>query len=150
PHRRALAGARHPRHARRHGAVPADVGVAPSARPEVLGEALQATLPAAGRADRAAHVLPALAVAVEAPVLELDPRALGPLGDEPHLDLARPGQVGLELPLRRDVPADHHAPAGLEAQHARPLALAAVDADVVDATARAELEDHLGQLTLED
>ena len=39
----------------------------------------------------------------------LDAGALGRLGDEPDLNLAGLGRVGLDLPLRVDVPADQNA-----------------------------------------
>src|SRR4029453_16175605 len=35
----------------------------------------------------------ALAVTLEVAMLELDPGAVGPIGDEPHLELARMGRV---------------------------------------------------------
>ena len=63
------------------------------------GVAPQAAAPAVVGPDRVAHLLPALAMAVEVPVLELHARAVGRLGDEAHLDLAgRRG--GLDLPPR--------------------------------------------------
>src|SRR5438094_3511855 len=115
-----------------------------------LGEEPQAAGPAAGRPDGVAHLLPALAVAIEVPVLELDARAVGRLADEAQLDLARLVEVGLELPLRADVPADDEAVRRLVGEHARPAALAAVDAAVVDVAALARLEDHVGELPLDD
>src|SRR5947208_13304842 len=51
-------------------------------------EELQPALPAVGGADRVAHRLPALAVAVEMAVLELDAGPLPALRDEAHLELA--------------------------------------------------------------
>ena len=93
--------------------------------------------------------LPAGAVAVEVAVLELDPRPLRRLGDEPHLDLAGLLEVGLDLPLRADVPAEHDPVRWLVGEHARPPAFAAVDAAVVDVPADARLEDGLGDLDAE-
>src|SRR2546423_9007072 len=115
-----------------------------------VGEQPQPTGPAAGRADGVADLLPALAVPIEVAVLELDARAIGALADEAHLDLARLLEIGLELPLRADVPADDEAVGRLVGEHARPAALAAVDAAVVDVAALAALEDHLRELPLED
>src|SRR4051794_30083517 len=82
-------------------------------------------------------------MAVEVAVLELDPSALGPLGDEPHLDLAALLRVGLELPGGADVPAEDHPVGRLVDQDAGPVALAAVDPAVVDAASRPGLEDGL-------
>src|ERR671918_322063 len=53
-----------------------------------LGKPLQVKRPAALGGNRLALALPALAVAVEVAVLELDPGPLRPVGDEAHLDLA--------------------------------------------------------------
>src|SRR5256885_16718375 len=105
--------------------------------------------PAALTADALAQALPALAVAIQVPVLEHDARSLGALGDKAHLDLARPLEIRLDLPLRTDVPAKHKPVRGLVGEHARPLALAAVHAAVVDPAARARLEDRLRDLHLE-
>src|SRR5215213_4934950 len=84
---------------------------------------------------------------VELAVLELDPRAVRQLLEEAHLDLARPRRVGLDLPLRTDVPAEDHARGRLERDHARPVALAAVLAAVVDAPADTRLEHPLDDWT---
>src|SRR5580693_178373 len=73
---------------------------------EPLRERTQPDLPAPVRADRVAHRLPAVAVAVDVTVLELDPRTRRAVGDEPDLYLTRPGRVGLDLPLHRDVPTE--------------------------------------------
>src|SRR4051794_9239818 len=45
---------------------------------------------------------------------------------------------------------DDEALGRVEGEHARPAALAAVDAAVEDVAAHARLEDHLGELALED
>jgi hypothetical protein len=55
---------------------------------EQVGEPLQVERPAALTADALAEALPALTVAPEVAVLELDPRPLRRFGDEAHLDLA--------------------------------------------------------------
>src|SRR5207237_2629115 len=83
--------------------------LAPPSAPGALGEALEADLPTLGRADCVAHLLPALAVAVEVAVLELDARSARDFGHEAHLDLAGALRIGLELPLQADVPADDEA-----------------------------------------
>src|SRR5215207_9038398 len=116
---------------------------------EALGESLQVERPAALGVDRAALALPALAVAVEVAVLEFDTCALRGLGDEANLHLARLLEVGLDLPLRGDVPAEHDPVRRLIGEHARPLALAAVDAAVVDAPTRASLKHRLRYLDSE-
>ena len=56
-----------------------------SASRQAVGEALQAVAPAVGGTNGVADRLPAVAVAVEVAVLELDPRAGRALGDETHL-----------------------------------------------------------------
>src|SRR4051812_23537347 len=86
---------------------------------------------------------------VEVAVLELDARALRGLGDEGDLDLARLRRVGLDPPLRADVPAEHDAARRLVDEHARPVAFAAVDAAVVDAPALPTLEHRLGDVDAE-
>src|SRR5215207_7373909 len=116
---------------------------------EALGESLQVERPAALGVDRAALALPALAVAVEVAVLEFDTCALRGLGDEANLHLARLLEVGLDLPLRGDVPAEHDPVRRLIGEHARPLALAPIHAAVVDAPALASLEHRLRYLDVE-
>jgi hypothetical protein len=83
-------------------------------------------------------------VPVEAAVLQLDPGAVRSLGHKPDLDLAGQLRVGLDLPLRADVPAEYHAGWRLVGQDPRPPAFAAVDGAVVDVPADAGLEDCLG------
>ncbi len=77
-------------------------------------------------------------------MLELHPRSLGGLGDETDLHLAGLREIGLDLPLRRDVPADEQPVRGLVREDAGPAADAPVDAAVVDVTSDAPLEDGLG------
>src|ERR1035437_9396651 len=62
--------------------------------------------------DAIANRLPAGTVPVEVAVLQFDPGAVRPLGHEPDLDLASQLRVGLDLPLRADVPAEYHAGGG--------------------------------------
>jgi hypothetical protein len=82
-------------------------------------------------------------------VLELDARPLRRLGEEAHLDLARLLEVGLELPLWADVPADHDPMRRLVGEHARPAALAPVHAPVLEVAADARLEHGLRDLDRE-
>src|SRR5215207_2034192 len=96
--------------------------------------------------SRRALARPAVTVAVEVAVLELDARALRGFGDEAHLDLAGFLGVRLDLPLGADVPAEHDPVRRLVGEHARPLAFAAVDAAVVDAPALAGFEHRLRDL----
>src|ERR1700733_14412432 len=91
------------------------------------GEALQVQRPALVAVHAFSDPLPSLAVAVQVAVFELDPGALGPLGDETDLDLARLLRVGLDLPPRADIPADDHAVGRVVDQDPGPTALAAVD-----------------------
>src|SRR5919106_665063 len=80
---------------------------------------------------------------------ELEARAVGCLRDEAHLDLAGLVEIGLDLPLWADVPAEHDPVGRLVCEHASPAALAAVDATVIDVAAHVGLEDGLGDLDLE-
>jgi hypothetical protein len=94
--------------------------------------------------DAVADRLPAGTVPVEVAVLQFDPGAVRSLGHEPDLDLAGQLRVGLDLPLRADVPAEDHADWWLIGQDPRPPALAAVDGAVVDVAADMGLEHCLG------
>src|SRR5947209_9864496 len=119
-------------------------------RIEALGESLESDQPAVRRADGVTHPLPAVAVAVDVAVLELDACAVGAFGDETDLDLARPVRVRLDLPPQVDVPTEDDTVGRLVGEHPRPAAFAAVDATVVYVAAGARLEHHLGELCLED
>ena len=55
-------------------------------------------------------------------MLELEALPLRRLRDEEHLDLAGVVLVGLELPLRADVPAEDHTMGGLIGENASPSA----------------------------
>src|SRR4051794_26976481 len=89
----------------------------PSAlRGDQFGVALQVQRPAVARADAVARAFPAGAMAVEVAMLELDPRPLGRLGDEADLDLAGLVRIGLDLPPRADVPAEHETIRRLEGE----------------------------------
>src|SRR5437764_12350363 len=86
---------------------------------------------------------------VQVAVLEHNAGPLRGLGDKADLDLAGPLAVGLDLPLRADVPAEDDPVWRLERQHSRPLALGAVDAAVIHPPADARLEHRLGDLDRE-
>jgi hypothetical protein len=116
--------------------------------PQQLGVPLQVDRPAFVTGDAFAYPFPALAVAVEVAMLDLDSRPVGRLGDEAHLHLARFRRVGLDLPGRADVPAEHRAVRWLIGEHAGPTPLAAVYAAVVDVAADAGFEHGLGHLDL--
>ena len=90
-----------------------------------------------------AELLPAGAVAFQVTVLELETSPVRGLGDEAHLDLAGDGGVGLDLPLRTDVPAEHHPLRWVEHEDARPPALAAIGSAVVDVPTDPRFEDSL-------
>src|SRR6266700_5751417 len=104
----------------------------------------QVQRPSAVVVDAVADRLPAGTVPVQVAVLQFDPGAVRSLGHEPDLHLAGQLRVGLDLPLRADVPAEYHAGRRLVDQDPRPPAFAAVDGAVVDVPADAGLEDRLG------
>src|SRR5450755_73238 len=115
-----------------------------SAAPEQGGVPGQVERPSLVAVDAVADRLPAGTVPVEVAVLQFDPGPVRSLGHEPDLDLAAQLRVGLDLPLRADVPAEDHAGWWLVGQDPRPPAFAAVDATVVDVPADVGLEDCLG------
>src|SRR5262245_7535965 len=108
-----------------------------------LCELPETARPAAFASHRLAQLLPAFPVPFDAAMLQLDARTIPGVGDEPHFDLARFCAVGLYLPTRADVPADHHAIGWFVCEHPRPLTLAAVNPTVVNAAAHAWLEHAL-------
>src|SRR5262245_40330346 len=83
------------------------------------------------------------------PVFELDAGPIGRLGDEADLDLAGSLGIRLDLPLRADIPTDHDSFRRLVDEDARPTALAAIDAAVIDMAADARLEHRLGDVDAE-
>src|SRR4029453_356257 len=93
--------------------------------------------------------LPSVAVAIEIAVLQLYPRALRRLDEEPHFDLASEIGVGLDLPPRADVPTEDDAVRRLERKDARPSTLAPVDRTIVDVAPDSRLEHGLGNCSLE-
>src|SRR3954447_14299931 len=74
------------------------------------------------------------------PMLKLDPGPVRAIGDEPDLDLAGVLGVGLQLPGRSDVPAEHHPARRVVDQDPCPPALAAVLAAVDYVPAHPRLE----------
>src|ERR1700736_3699955 len=96
---------------------------------------MQVERPALVAVDSFANAFPAFAVPVEIAVLDLDPGPLGSLGHETYLPLADLGRVGLDLPVRADVPTEHDTPRRLVHQDVRPMALAAIDAAVIEVPA---------------
>ena len=77
-------------------------------------------------------------------MLEFHSRAFRVLGDEPHLDLVGVVEVGLDLPVGADVPADNDPVGRLESEHASPTAFAAVGPAVVDVATDVRFEHRLG------
>ena len=73
-------------------------------------------------------------------MLELDTRPAWGLGGEADLDLAGLVGVGLELPVRADIPAEHDAVRGVVGEDAGPAALASILSDVVDVPADLRVE----------
>src|SRR6516164_7405395 len=82
-------------------------------------------------------------------VLEFQARPLRSLSDETNLDLAGVARVGLELPLRADVPAEDDSTRWLIGEDASPAAFAPVGGAVVDMAADPRLESGLGDLCTE-
>src|SRR5262245_16954103 len=115
-----------------------------------LGEAPKVQGPAVVAAHAGADAFPAVAVTLEVAVLEFDPGSLGGVGDESHLDFAGLGEIGLDLPPRVDVPAEHDPGWRLVGQDPRPAALAAVHAPVIKMASGPRLEDRLGDLDAEE
>src|SRR3954468_12030721 len=122
----------------------ATIGGISAALAEQGGVPVQVQRPAGVVGNAVPDGLPAGAVPVEVAVLELHPGAFGGLGDEPHLDLAGVVRVGHQLPVRPDVPTEHHPVVRLVGQDPRPAALAAVLADVDDVSADPRLEHRPG------
>jgi hypothetical protein len=107
-------------------------------------------VPSFGRSDRLGHAFPARAVVIEVAVLKLHPCPAGGLRNEPDLYLTRLLGVGLDAPLEVDIPRERDPLRRVVRQHPGPTALAAVDPDVVDVAAHPGLDDHFGQLALQD
>src|SRR3954451_21356151 len=105
---------------------------------EQCGVAIQVDRPAF--LDTLADAFPPRSVAVDVAVLELDACAVIGLSGEADLDLAGQVGVGLDLPGRADVPAEHHPRRWFEGQDTSPVALGAVLAAVVDVATDLALE----------
>src|SRR5207237_9998160 len=104
----------------------------------------QVERPALVVGDSLTYAFPTVTVAVEVAVLDLDSGPFGSLGTEADLPLAGLRRVGLDLPVRVDVPAEHHSLRRIVDQDARPVAGAAVDTAVVEAPASAGFDHRLG------
>src|SRR5580658_1827987 len=97
-----------------------------AALPDQRGVTVQIQRPALRPVDTLADCFPARTMPVEVPVLQLDSRTGRRLGVEPHFDLASLSRIGLDGPLRADIPAEHDPVRRIESQDPRPPALAAV------------------------
>src|SRR6185437_4973348 len=71
---------------------------------EQVGIALQIQRPTLVAGNTVAHALPAVAVALQFPMLELDAGPVWRLGCEPHFPFTGLFRVGLNLPSWADVP----------------------------------------------
>src|SRR6478672_4341968 len=91
---------------------------------------VQVQRPALVAVDAFMDGFPTGAVAVDVAVLEYNARPVGSQGRELHLDLAGVLRVGLDLPSRADVPAEHHPSRGFVGEDSSPSALGAVRATV--------------------
>lgn len=87
------------------------------------------------------------AVPVEVPVLQLDPGALGAVGEEQHLHLAGPGRVRHRHPVRADLPDEDESARRVPGEHPAPVGAKAVRADLVEHAAGSRLHAQLGQDT---
>src|SRR5438046_7043824 len=103
------------------------IGAMSTALGEQGGVPVEVQRPSLVVGDAVADGLPAGAVPVEVAVLQLDPGTVRGLGDEGDLDLAGEVRLGLDLPLRADVPTEHDPVRWLVRKDARPAALAAID-----------------------
>src|SRR4051812_34012083 len=112
------------------------------------GKGVQQEAPAPGVVDGLAEGGGVVAVALEVAVLEGDPGALRPLGDEGDLDLG--DEAGIVLPLGGDLPGQHQTAGRLPDQHLADVALRAVLAHRVPATARPCLQHGPGHGRLAD
>src|SRR5260221_464820 len=113
--------------------TPQAVGGSISGTPEVPGR-LAPPIRRGGRHRAPTAGVPAGAVPVEMAMFQLHPSALRVLGDESDLNLAGEVRVGLDLPLRADVPAEHDPVGWFVGQDPRPAAFAAIHAPVIDVT----------------
>jgi len=89
-------------------------------------------------------------VAIEIAVLELDPGAARTFSDEGDLDLARIAEIGLQVPLRADVPGEHQAARRVIDEDPRPAGHPARGVAVIDVATRPRLEHGVAVLALEE
>src|SRR5262249_54766849 len=87
------------------------------------------------------HLVAACPEAVQAAVLELDPRTVLALGDEAHLDLGL--QFRVRLPVGADVPGEDEARVGLPGEDAAPVTGASVVSALVPAAPDARLDPRV-------
>src|SRR6266545_7248471 len=114
------------------------------------GEQLEAIGPTLRMVDATAHAAGTRAMPFEAAMLELDPSAGGAFGDEPHLDLAGVGGIGVVLPVLVELPGQHESTRRLELGHSPGVALGAVDADLVPTAADLWLHHEVGHVGFTD
>src|SRR5512132_629928 len=114
-----------------------------------LGEQLQEAGPAAATGDSVAERL-AVDEPVKEPVFQVNGGLVRAVGGEPDLDLAGVVGIGVILPLAVDLPGDDQPVGRFPGQDPAPVALAAVHALLVPASAFAWLEDGLGHVGLAD
>src|SRR4051812_49346441 len=111
-------------------------------------EGFEQAPPTGRRADGLADGLGVLPEAFEVAMLELDARAPGRLGGEPNLDLGDEG--GVVLPLGGELPGQHHTVGRVPDQHLADVALGAVFADRVPASADPWFQHGPGHRRLAD
>src|SRR5271166_3150568 len=104
---------------------------------------IQDRRPASRCADLLLHLHPPLAVLVQAPVLKLNSRLLGPHGYKFQRDFARAPHVPAETPIRLQVPGKHHPLRRLPRQHAPPKALRALRIDLVPPSSHPRLDQQI-------
>lgn len=86
---------------------------------------------------------------VKVTMLQFHARTLGPIGDEPDLDLAGFRRVSLDLPMRGNTPADDDAVRRFVSEDASPTTFSAVHAAIINTAADTPLEYRLGDLDRE-
>jgi hypothetical protein len=114
------------------------------ARRDEVGVAIEVQGPSGVVVDTVADTFPTGPVPFDVAMFEFESGALRGLGDEPDFDFAGVVGVGLDLPVRADVPADYDAVWRLERQDASPPTFAAISATVVDVAADVRLEHRRG------
>src|ERR1700722_1148821 len=107
---------------------------------------LEVERPAPIAGDTIAHTFPAIAMAFQVSVLNLDARSLWRLGGKAHLPLTDLLRFGLQLPLRADIPCQQHPIGRFIFQNACPTAFTAVDTAVIEKSTDSRFEDRLRYL----